>query len=95
MTPTWAKRIQAAQHEKAIKFGDGLLARVPFGSELFDVGLTCRDCGCDRGQLHVSVCCVEQCPRCNGQRLSCGCTRAVLECVETPGGRIRMVYGAD
>lgn len=41
MTPSWVKRIRQAQQEKTIELGDGPLLRVPFGSDLFDVGLKC------------------------------------------------------
>jgi hypothetical protein len=33
----------------------------------------CGDCAAVRGQLHVFMCDIEQCPRCKGQRLSCDC----------------------
>lgn len=33
----------------------------------------CHDCAAIRGQYHCFGCDVEQCPRCNGQYLGCGC----------------------
>ncbi|MHB8280647.1 MAG: hypothetical protein ACYDIA_23835 [Candidatus Humimicrobiaceae bacterium] len=33
----------------------------------------CHDCYVNYGQIHVSGCDIEQCPRCGGQRLGCGC----------------------
>ena len=36
-------------------------------------GDTCRDCGVERGALHVTFCCIEACPRCGAQRLTCLC----------------------
>ena len=33
----------------------------------------CGDCGCQRGRLHHLGCDLEECPRCHGQLLTCGC----------------------
>jgi hypothetical protein len=33
----------------------------------------CRDCGAEAGGLHHESCCVEACPACGGQLLSCDC----------------------
>jgi hypothetical protein len=33
----------------------------------------CSDCGVPKGGVHHHGCCLEQCPRCRGQLLSCGC----------------------
>ena len=50
--------------------------RIPFGKdyagEASDVA-SCRDCAAARGQLHVPVCCLEQCPSCGGQAIGCDC----------------------
>jgi len=35
--------------------------------------IPCHDCSAIQGQYHCSGCDVEQCPRCKGQRLGCGC----------------------
>jgi hypothetical protein len=48
--------------------------RVPYGMEWFGTATdTCRDCGTSRYSEHVLGCCVEECPRCHEQLLSCGC----------------------
>lgn len=33
----------------------------------------CRNCGVPIGSVHWGNCCVEQCPRCEGQYASCAC----------------------
>ncbi len=74
MVRGWAKRIRAAQFETTETRGAVTVRRVPFGDEEGSPGYAqCRDCGCQRGELHVPVCCVEECGRCGGQRISCDC----------------------
>ena len=35
----------------------------------------CRDCGTPLGGVHHPGCCIERCPACHGQAISCGCFR--------------------
>jgi hypothetical protein len=39
----------------------------------FAVDPECSNCGAPTGFLHVLPCDLEQCPRCEGQALSCSC----------------------
>ena len=50
--------------------------RIPFGEDLFGSETDrrhCRNCGAQRGEIHVPTCCWEQCPRCGDQSISCDC----------------------
>jgi len=49
--------------------------RVKFGSEkgLLRDGGRCGDCNVTRGSLHHLYCDMEECPKCGGQLISCGC----------------------
>ena len=38
-------------------------------------GDRCRDCGATYGHPHHTFCCVEDCPRCHAQLLSCNCPK--------------------
>jgi hypothetical protein len=55
------------------------LARIPFGQEVIasrsDRALParCHDCGATPGGLHHLECCVQQCPACLAQLMSCQC----------------------
>ena len=51
--------------------------RVPHGSEKEPVmreGQACGDCLAPWGLFHHPGCDLEECPRCGGQALTCGCT---------------------
>jgi hypothetical protein len=60
---------------------DGVLfTRIQLGRESDDWWLghdpatSCHDCSVVTGQRHHVGCDMEQCPRCGGQLLGCGCT---------------------
>jgi len=72
----WAEALRWAQRELTYTIRDCEYERIPFGEDLFssETGRRhCRDCGAQRGELHVPTCCWEQCPRCGGQAISCDC----------------------
>jgi len=47
--------------------------RVRFGEERDVEESPCPGCGVYYGDLHEAGCDVEQCPRCAGQIITCGC----------------------
>lgn len=69
----WAARKADAQFKTHVHLCGIPYARVPYGQDFPDGGPTCRDCGVEKGQLHVPNCCVERCPICSGQAWGCGC----------------------
>lgn len=84
--PGWIEQIRKAQFTTHIRFlDDVVLARVRYGYEDDDWGSNhkrCGDCGVAYGQVHVSGCDIEQCPRCKGQSISCDCE--ITAFIESP-----------
>lgn len=72
-SPEWAKRIDEAQTIKTATLKGVTFHRVRYGLDYPDGHDNCRDCGVEHGQLHVPTCCVERCPRCGAQAISCLC----------------------
>jgi hypothetical protein len=59
-----------------VKTIDGYLEQVPFGAEkhrTMKPNQRCGDCDALPGHFHHPECDIEECPRCEGQLLSCGC----------------------
>ena len=69
----WQQQIEAAQAEPTVMLAGVSYRRIPYGRDYPDGLPQCRDCGVEHGQLHVPACCVERCPRCDGQAISCLC----------------------
>lgn len=74
--PGWGAILRAAQKHRVYRIRRRLFERIAFGQDYAGKetdAASCRDCAAARGQLHVPVCCQEQCPRCGGQVLGCDC----------------------
>ena len=72
----WGAILRAAQKHRVYRIRRKMFERIPFGQDYAGEesdAESCRDCAAARGQLHVPVCCREQCPRCGGQVLGCDC----------------------
>jgi len=55
-----------------VEFPDG--SSLPSSTFHFDEeGGRCHDCNIEHGGKHHPNCDVEQCPKCEGQLISCGC----------------------
>jgi hypothetical protein len=68
--------IIAAQSDTAIELHGKTFNRTRYSDEiLWHSGLNpfCGDCSVSPGQIHLESCDIEECPRCFGQLLSCGC----------------------
>jgi hypothetical protein len=62
-----------------ITIGDAAYQPVRWGDEWEskkwpgDIDFPCRDCGTPPGGVHHPGCCVERCPACLSQAITCGC----------------------
>lgn len=72
----WPDLITQAQMDTTYMIDGVEYKRIPYGKERHDwhaEKMACHDCAAIEGELHVPGCDVEECPRCHGQFLSCGC----------------------
>ena len=69
----WSEHCSCA--EAPVVFPDGSeLPQIPFGSETPEWHSDhCHDCGTPKGGFHHPPCDAEECPRCHGQLIACGC----------------------
>jgi hypothetical protein len=76
MTKGWPEKIEEAQTHPTVLIDGAQHLRIRYGEEAgcSAEGLPpCRDCGVEKGQLHVIMCEVEQCAACGRQAITCGC----------------------
>jgi hypothetical protein len=72
----WDRVLAEAQDDRTYSIAGEVLERIPFGQDYAGESSdapSCRDCAAARGQLHVPICCLEQCPCCGGQSIGCNC----------------------
>lgn len=72
----WGEWLEDSQANPTYLIDGKPFARVPYGSEnpiVRSANPVCRDCAAAPGQFHVPGCCIESCPRCGFQAISCGC----------------------
>ena len=56
------------------QFGSAHSSSCPMGpGAIYERPARCRDCGVPAGSIHILTCCIEECPRCPGQYMSCDC----------------------
>ncbi len=66
-------QVDTCEWNEVVEFPDGVsLPSLPFKSE-FMGEICCHDCYVLPGMRHHPGCDMEECPRCLGQLISCGC----------------------
>lgn len=80
MPRDYPREIVAGQRITCFSGAEGKYPRIRYGDEPRTLEIyptfadvPCHDCLVVRGQFHLSNCDVEECPRCHGQLLGCGC----------------------
>jgi len=77
MIPGWQQKIDDAQREAMANVGGVFYSRIPHAPGADGTSCPCGDCAALPGQLHVTGCTRERCPRCKvSQRYGCDCWSA-------------------
>jgi hypothetical protein len=90
MVSYWPRQIVEAQDLQTISIERVEYPRIRYGQEKgYDeisdyANAPCHDCGIHRGQYHVPMCDMEQCPKCLRQLISCECDTERDEDKEAP-----------
>jgi hypothetical protein len=66
-----SKKTRTCTGNKVVKFPDG--EKLPAMPYISDDNSRCGDCYVAPGGFHHPGCDMEDCPRCGGQLISCGC----------------------
>ncbi len=78
ITAAWQAEIDVAQDETHLLVCGESLPRVRYGDDYPNGRARCRDCAVKLGQFHVFPCCIERCPRCRDQAMTCNCESPTL-----------------
>lgn len=75
MTAGWPQQIEDAQQIRNYCMHGQRLNRVPLSEDdrIGEAGGLCQECGVQTAQFHVPGCRHEECPRCQGVLVECGC----------------------
>ena len=75
MTADWPQQIEDAQQIRNYCMHGQRLNRVPLSEDdrRGETGGLCQECGVQTAQFHVPGCRHEECPRCQGVLVDCGC----------------------
>jgi len=78
---SYQDEIEDSQDEPNFHINGIAFARIRYGKEstILVMPKRCKNCGVEKGQIHVMGCGTERCPKCNGHLWRCGCQFDELE----------------